>query len=58
LGARLPDDWERHDSEYDYIELQALYFLCQLGILGFALYALGLLAALHSSLNQDGLLVY
>jgi hypothetical protein len=54
LGANFPDGHERNYSEYQYIELQSLYLLVQLGVLGMAIYLATLTISTHRFLNKDG----
>lgn len=54
LGANFPNGRERNYSEYQYIELQSLYLLVQLGLFGMAIYLATLAISARQFLNADG----
>jgi len=58
LGAPYPDGKERDYSQFQYIELQALYLLIQLGIVGMFLYLATLNFAARSFLSSDGRTIF
>jgi len=58
LGAPYPDGKERDYSQYQYIELQALYLLIQLGLVGMLIYVATMILATASFLNADGRIIF
>jgi hypothetical protein len=54
IGAKFPDGRERAYSEYQYIELQALYLTYQIGLVGMLLYTVTAVWAARHALNRDG----
>ena len=58
LGAPYPNGKERDYSQYQYIELQALYLLIQLGLVGMLIYVATLVLAANSFLNTDGRTIF
>lgn len=58
LGANFPDGRERNYSEYQYIELQSLYLLVQLGLVGMALYLATLALGARRFLNAHGQCIF
>ena len=58
LGTSFPDGRERNYSEFQYIELQSLYLLVQLGLVGMLIYLATLAIGAHLFLNADGRCVF
>jgi hypothetical protein len=58
LGSRLPDGKERNYSEGVYVELQALYLLYQLGLIGSILYGTTVYFTLRGRVSGDGRLIF
>jgi len=58
LGAPYPDGKERNYSEYQYIEVQALYMTYQLGVVGILLYLGSLAALVHRFLDPAGRTIF
>jgi hypothetical protein len=54
LGAKFPDGRERAYSEFQYIELQALYLTYQIGLVGMLLYTLTVVWMARQALDSDG----
>jgi hypothetical protein len=58
LGSAFPDGRERNYSEFQYIELQSLYLLVQLGVLGMLVYAVSLWLTTRRLLTADGQCIF
>jgi O-antigen ligase len=58
LGSGFPDGRERNYSEFQYIELQSLYLLVQLGFAGMLLYLVTLAIGVHRFLDVDGRAIF
>jgi hypothetical protein len=58
IGSSFPDGRERNYSEFQYIELQSLYLLVQLGQIGMLIYLATLAFSAHRFLNRDGRRVF
>jgi len=58
LGAPYPNGKERDYSQYQYIELQALYLLIQLGLVGMLIYVATMILAARSFLSPDGRIIF
>ena len=58
LGAKFPDGRERNYSEFQYIELQALYLLVQLGVAGMVVYLVALFFSARHFLDADGRCIF
>jgi O-antigen ligase len=58
LGANFPNGKERNYSEYQYIELQALYLFLQLGLIGTAIYLATLVVSARQFLSSDGRCIF
>jgi hypothetical protein len=58
LGAPYPDGRERNYSEFQYIELQLLYLIYQLGALGIITYAATLVTLAQYCLDRNGRYIF
>lgn len=58
LGAPYPDGRQRNYSEYQYIELQALYLVYQLGAFGMGIYLLTLIGLTTHFLSPTGRTIF
>ena len=58
LGSRYPDGKERPYSKFQYIELQALYLVYQIGLVGAALYTITLVCLVRSRMSKTGQTIF
>lgn len=58
IGSSFPDGLQRTYSSFNYIELQSLYLLYQIGVVGFVIYLGTIILACKKTLNKKGVTVF